>query len=204
MNKKYREANKEKIKVIKRKEYQRNKAKYIQKSRLHHYNLKKEVLNHYGHKCVFCGNTYYEHLTIDHILNDGAKHRKQMTKNLYSVVKEQGFPSKYQLLCWNCNCTKNRNFNSNNSKIRFKLIELLGNKCTCCGETKKEFLCIDHINGGGTKIYRKLGSYQVYKDLLSRGAPKNEVRVLCYNCNSAKGLHGYCPHKTLQEDKEKG
>jgi hypothetical protein len=30
--------------------------------------------------------------------------------------------------------------------------------------------------------------------LKRNGYPKG-FRVLCHNCNSARGLYGYCPHK---------
>jgi len=71
-----------------------------------------------------------------------------------------------------------------------------GNKCACCGETRKEFLCIDHINGGGTKHHKELhnqGTY-LYAWLIKNNFPKG-FRVLCHNCNMAIGLYGYCPHQ---------
>lgn len=72
--------------------------------------------------------------------------------------------------------------------------------CACCGESRREFLSIDHINGDG-KEKRKKGE-QTGWSLLNKfrlsGWPvelKKEYRILCHNCNQAYGQFGYCPHK---------
>ena len=73
-----------------------------------------------------------------------------------------------------------------------------GYKCTCCGETEKVFLTIDHIHGGGTK-HRKLnhgGGKFTYRYLIKHNFPEG-YRVLCFNCNSGRALNGgTCPHET--------
>lgn len=68
-----------------------------------------------------------------------------------------------------------------------------GLRCTCCGEDHVEFLCIDHINGGGGQ-HRKSIKGSLYSWLKKRGFPKG-FRVLCLNCNGSLGHYGYCPHK---------
>lgn len=71
-----------------------------------------------------------------------------------------------------------------------------GTTCACCGETHIEFLCIDHINGGGMAHRRTIGAYignNFYRWLKSHGYPLG-FRVLCVNCNFALGHAGYCPH----------
>jgi hypothetical protein len=71
--------------------------------------------------------------------------------------------------------------------------------CACCGESHYEFLCIDHINGGGNK-HRKTLSKQgnnLGRWLLKNNFPEG-FQVLCHNCNMAKGFHGACPH-TLEQ-----
>jgi hypothetical protein len=69
--------------------------------------LRKETLEAYGNRCACCGETTPEFLTIDHVANDGAKHRKEIGSRIYEWLKENGFPkSNFQLLCFNCNCTK--------------------------------------------------------------------------------------------------
>ena len=65
------------------------------------------VLEHYGNKCVCCGETTYEFLTLDHKNNDGAIERKKdkFCTRAYYVIKK-GFPDNLQILCYNCNMSK--------------------------------------------------------------------------------------------------
>jgi hypothetical protein len=65
--------------------------------------------------------------------------------------------------------------------------------CACCEETRLEFLSIDHINGGGGKHIREIGS-NLARWLTKQGFPDG-YRVLCHNCNFALGHYGYCPHQ---------
>ena len=70
--------------------------------------------------------------------------------------------------------------------------------CACCGETRKEFLSIDHINGGGNRQKKELklgGGYSFYCWLKREGFPSG-YRVLCMNCNFATRSGVICPHKT--------
>lgn len=72
---------------------------------------RKEIFDYYGWKCNCCGETTPEFLTLDHINNDGYLDKnpngdKKTGKELYSLVKKQGFPDKYQTLCHNCNFAK--------------------------------------------------------------------------------------------------
>ena len=71
-----------------------------------------------------------------------------------------------------------------------------GPACACCGECAFEFLTLDHIAGDGAEHRRSAGfrqSLQFYKWLIANGFPPG-YRVLCFNCNSARGFYGYCPH----------
>ena len=74
--------------------------------------IKREILSHYGEKCTnpSCVMDDIVLLTIDHIHNNGAEHRKTI-KNagghaFYLWLKRNNFPEGYQTLCWNCNCYK--------------------------------------------------------------------------------------------------
>lgn len=67
------------------------------------------------------------------------------------------------------------------------------NCCECCGEKNKEFLTIDHINGGGNKHRKKIKEYLPLH--LKKNKYPTGYRVLCYNCNCSFGFYGYCPHK---------
>ncbi len=75
---------------------------------------KVEALMHYGKdklECVKCGEKRIECLTLDHINNDGKKHRDFLgnkAKNLYKLLRQQGYPEDYalQILCRNCQAVK--------------------------------------------------------------------------------------------------
>lgn len=76
--------------------------------------VRREVIEAYGSACNCCGETTVEFLTIDHINNDGADHRRELTghrtgssTNIYRWLRANGYPKdNFQLLCYNCNCAK--------------------------------------------------------------------------------------------------
>jgi hypothetical protein len=72
---------------------------------------------------------------------------------------------------------------------------MYGEVCACCFEWRAEFLAIDHANGGGAKHIRsfKSGPTGYYSWLLKE--KREGFRVLCHNCNFARGRYGYCPHE---------
>ena len=83
-----------------------------------------------------------------------------------------------------------------NRRLRLKVLAAYGNSCACCGESRYEFLAIDHINGGGRKHRQEAGnSRAVYKFLADNDYPEG-FRVLCHNCNLSIGFYGFCPHKS--------
>lgn len=71
-----------------------------------------------------------------------------------------------------------------------------GGVCSCCKENRYEFLCIDHINGGGNIHRKKIGDggTSFYGWLKKNDYPVG-FQVLCHNCNMSKGSYGYCPHQ---------
>lgn len=73
--------------------------------------LKLQVLNHYGSKCICCGENHFELLTLDHINGGGQKQRSNLNaKNsayvLYRWLIKNNFPEGFQILCFNCNISK--------------------------------------------------------------------------------------------------
>ena len=73
--------------------------------------------------------------------------------------------------------------------------------CSCCSEARIEFLCIDHIDGGGNQHRRAsglVGSSAFYRHLVDTNFPVG-YRVLCHNCNSAYGFYGYCSHTSPEQ-----
>jgi len=85
----------------------------------------------------------------------------------------------------------NRNIKNHNNK-RLMCLNHYGGECACCGEKRREFLSIDHINGNGKQHRKECGGHTA-DWLASRNFPEG-FRVLCHNCNQALGLYGYCPH----------
>lgn len=89
----------------------RDKWKPLRK--LRHQALKLEVFEAYGGAvCACCGERHMEFLSVDHVNNDGAKHRKEMGwkdgtggggGNIYGYLKTRNFPSGFRVLCMNCN-----------------------------------------------------------------------------------------------------
>ena len=68
------------------------------------------VQDHYGGKCICCGETEPLFLTVDHIDGGGTKHRKEINKSsMNRWIIENNYPDDLQLLCWNCNCGRARN-----------------------------------------------------------------------------------------------
>lgn len=82
--------------------------------------LKDKVYSGYGgYHCVCCGETVQQFLTLDHIANDGAKHRADIFggrnnsagsgRALYCWIIRNNFPDLFQVLCMNCNWGKRMN-----------------------------------------------------------------------------------------------
>jgi hypothetical protein len=71
-------------------------------------------------------------------------------------------------------------------------------RCACCGETRLEFLGLDHINDDGAVHRRELGicgGVHFYSWLRRTGYTYASLVVACHNCNMARAMYGECPHK---------
>lgn len=75
-------------------------------------------------------------------------------------------------------------------------IDAYGGVCACCGEARREFLNIDHVNSDGARHREEDSSAgNIYFWLAKNGYPQDgRFQVLCWNCNCAKGVRGGCPH----------
>jgi len=122
--------NKERLRQYDQQYYSENKAKinqYQEQYRHHHPERKirqrlmqkakrkatyEQLLQIYGNKCACCGESNRLFLTLDHINGGGYAERKALKNYPFRCVgKATREPdrSKYQILCFNCNCGKNRN-----------------------------------------------------------------------------------------------
>lgn len=122
----YRRNRPDKFAVYYKRQYARNKqnpAKMIaerKRGREYWQQLRHEVIMAYGgYVCTCCGETEPMFLSIDHVNNDGAKHRRAIGEfksngkgagsRTLKWLKDNGYPRGFQVLCMNCNCGKQRN-----------------------------------------------------------------------------------------------
>jgi hypothetical protein len=89
-----------KIQVSKNKQKQYSACKIL--------NIKEKILYEYGQECICCGEKAWQFLSIDHIGNWGALHRKEIKNgggsNFYRWLKKNNYPKdNFRTLCMNCN-----------------------------------------------------------------------------------------------------
>ena len=133
------------------------------------------------------GVTYYK--TARHVQKAYYERHKNlilMKQRIRWSENKEIYRASYKL--WHYNQRRRR---------KIEAIAAYGGKCACCGESELQFLCIDHINGGGNKHRATIkgGSLNFYRWLKRNGYPYG-FRVLCWNCNASYGLFGNCPHVT--------
>ena len=110
----YHAKNKDKI-VAKVNEWVKNNPERRRKNALaYYYRLQHDAIMQYGgYKCVWCGIDEPLALCLDHVENDGNKHRKELGflggHRLYKWLRDQNYPPGFQVLCMNCNHAKHRN-----------------------------------------------------------------------------------------------
>lgn len=87
-------------------------AKYRDENRRCSQKIKDAVFAAYGgYTCACCLETHsHEFMSIDHVNGDGSKHKKngQRLKGvaLYRWLKDNNYPTGFQVLCHNCNGAK--------------------------------------------------------------------------------------------------
>lgn len=76
--------------------------------------------------------------------------------------------------------------------LRSRFLEMYGEKCSCCGDTRVIFLTLDHV----VPVLRPKGFHynpqEGLKEALREHRP-DLYQVLCMNCNLAKGKRDRCP-----------
>ena len=105
------EVYRERMRIRGRELYWENPQHHRSKAISQRKKLRDSVFSAYGgYVCNCCGETIPEFLTLDHINNDGAEHRKMIGtggNNLLQWLKKHSFPEGFQVLCWNCQWGKN-------------------------------------------------------------------------------------------------
>ena len=79
-------------------------------------------------------------------------------------------------------------------RLRIEAVKHYGGKCACCGESEMNFLCIDHVGGGGNAHRKVISTKSIGEWLYANDYPAG-FQVLCHNCNMAEGIYGICPHQ---------
>lgn len=85
--------------------------------------------------------------------------------------------------------------------IKHFVIDKYGGECNCCGEKETLFLTIDHINNDGKidRVNKKNYSSLSFYLKLKKYDKRNDIQVLCFNCNLGKSINGgVCPHKEIR------
>ena len=164
--------------------------------------LKHQVVDAYGGECICCGVSDLQLLTIDHIDGGGAHHRRAIGEGrIYYWLRANGFPSGFQVLCWNCNVGKYRNRNvcphvaisGDVSKAKMEILAAYGGTCAICFESEPRFLELHHICNDGAGDRRKNGiAGAFWKYLKEQGYPSHGLVVLCANCHRGETMRQIC------------
>ena len=176
------------------------------------------VLEHYGASCACCGEIVLEFLGVDHVLGNGDRvgfaKPSQGGGSSWREAINSGFSSDFRILCHNCNnstffgrgvCAHHRDTTTlckvaypanqkSRAKLKQEVIQTYGGCCVCCGESKPDFLTMDHVNGDGGQC-RRTSTRSSWLAAKQAGFPPN-FRILCFNCNFSAGRHdGMCCHQ---------
>ena len=208
-------ANKEKILIRGREYWAENVERFAETSKKYREKLdaldaqyraelRREAIRVYSgdlFNCAGCGTTSYPTLCLDHLENNGGRHRRENSGvdggSVYRWVKIQGYPKIFQVLCYNCNYIKYydtiphpKNTEGNRRRKRIVMEHYSNGKLQCveCGVRDIRVLTIDHVGGKGRQHLRSIGvkgGSQFYKWLVRHGFPEG-FRTLCFNCNCSK------------------
>ncbi len=110
-NKRYDENHREQILAKAREKSRRKTPKHRARDRERSQERRMMVICHYGGnppKCLCCGESNIGFLTIDHLENDGHLEKTKGSSFAASLIRKR-FPPGYQVLCFNCNCGRERN-----------------------------------------------------------------------------------------------
>lgn len=97
--------------------YKKNTEKEKELQKTIYYRLKDKIYEQYGgYICKCCGETNILFLSLDHINNDGADHRREISGRrngsniaMFHWLIKNNFPPILQVLCHNCNMGKRLN-----------------------------------------------------------------------------------------------
>ena len=125
---------------------------------------------------------FYWQFAICRSAPDGRSYRCRACSKSYSAERYAADPRKFNLIRLDVR-----------RRAREKALAAYGGRCVCCNEDQSEFLCFDHISGGGNRHRKVIGPDII--GWLARNKYPAGFQVLCWNCNAAKSYSGRCPHE---------
>lgn len=169
---------------LQNKKYYQNDPLYSDKQLARTRFIKSAVIFAYGNSCNQCHEDDYDKLTIDHI-----KENKKEISNIYEwLYNNTILKDEYQVLCYNCNCSKNIVYKDKyNLRDKIKIIDNYGSQCIICKEDRIERLIINYANGDGAQQRRNLKCHtgsRMYRWIIKNNYPSDlGLQVLCFNCS---------------------
>jgi hypothetical protein len=117
------------------------------------------------------------------------------TDDLFEIRAHKG--KNIYFLCKPCNKKDKKYYHDSGKKMVY---EHYGARCNCCGESKYQFLSVDHVNNdGGEERWpngNRITGVHLYRRIISSNFP-DKYQILCMNCNFGKRMNGgICPHAT--------
>ena len=109
LTKEQRLKRREEIRIYQMEYRKKNREIISQKKKEYCNRIKTKGIEHYGGKCTCCGESIQEFLTVDHVHGRTTKEKRQKNfrgKKMWLRAKSEGYPDKYTVLCFNCNCAK--------------------------------------------------------------------------------------------------
>lgn len=102
------------------------------------------------------------------------------------------------------NPERNRELNSASARRQHErakraVVDAYGGRCTCCGEDEIHFLTVEHVTPESAERHRypngrRISGTKMLRMIAAEGFP-DDITVLCFNCNCARGQYGACPHE---------
>lgn len=168
-----------------KKRYRKN-SDYSKKQMARYRSRQSAIIHSYGDACIFCGEDNYYKLIIDCKNNDVKQTSNKIYNWLYNnPIQKDG----YQILCYNCKCSKNITYKDKYAlRDKKRVIEAYGNQCVECGEDKIERLTIENKKSN-TGIH-------LYRWIIKNDFPDNlGLKIMCYNCSN------FCKKELIAETK---
>ena len=138
---------------------------------------------------------------------------KARMRERYSAFKAAGLcpqcgkqPQAGMIMCTDCNekrlawhernrARSNASARALREKLWDRVLVAYGPYCSCCSEARREFLTVDHVNGGGRAERALLRTTAMMLRKIIKDSFPPTIRILCMNCNLSYGVRGYCPHQ---------